>query len=160
MPCCAACPECASVVQSSVVEGEAAACTAELVRGGCLCPAVQRALQQNAVLVFELERAKCLNFGLLTPCLQSPCCAVSGLFTNSIWEIQPLGVWNVLPPKSSASLLSISSHCLSFSVFLTEDFTECKRTYGWCVSNKKYFRSTSLCWLAFFYIVWLLRFKM
>lgn len=66
-PCCAVCPECASLVQSSAVWGEASAHTANPLHGGCLCCAVlcRELGRKMQLLILKLERAKCLIFGLL-----------------------------------------------------------------------------------------------
>lgn len=87
---------------------------------GLLCRELSRKMQ---LLIFKLEHAKCLIFGLL-------CMVVSNNLAVLFQDYSPTQFGRCRCWESgtffyilSASLLPISSHCLSFSVFLSEDLT-------------------------------------
>lgn len=104
-------------------EGEAPAHTANLEHGvacGLLCRELCRKMQ---LLIFKLECAKCLIFGLL--CMVFPITLLCYFRTIHQLSLGDPGVGSLECSSTTicSLLLSVSSHCLSFSVFLTEDFT-------------------------------------
>lgn len=156
-----ACPECDSVVESSAVW-----------RGGCCSHSRPCAWGLPVASCAESSAGKCsfwslnlsmlrLIFGLL--CVIFPITLLCYFRTIHQLSLGDLGIGS--PECSSTTISSFTAVHLFSLPFLLYLFwlkislnAEGHMTSG--VSNKKYFRSTNLCWLAFFYIVWLLRFKM
>lgn len=160
-PCCAACPECASLVQSNALR-----------RGGFCSHSKPRARELPVACCAESSAGKC-NFWSLSLSMLSVwfLACFAWLFPTTLLcyfrTIHQLSLGDAGVGSLEHSFTFFQLHCCPSLLTAFPSLFFCLKislnakghmTSG--VSSKKYFCSTSLCWLAFFYIVWLLRFKM